>query len=120
MYKIYYVALSNLNPELAEWFDSRKDLFESYCFIARSKPRFRTITSNAAEQMNGALIEEQAEPIFYSICHIGDWQNKKKTFERHEQAKKWVAEGKRLTGDAERFKVDTATGAQNRVVRVQE
>jgi hypothetical protein len=42
------------------------------------------------------------------------------TFERHEQAKKWIAEGKQLTGDAERFKVDTVTDAQKRVVRVLE
>jgi hypothetical protein len=41
------------------------------------------------------------------------------THERHEQqAKKWIAEGKQLTGD-ERFTV-TATDAQKRVVRVLE
>jgi hypothetical protein len=42
------------------------------------------------------------------------------THERHEPAKKWIAEGKQLTGDAERFKVGTATDAQKRVVRVLE
>lgn len=116
-YKIQLEALYNLKPFLADWFDSNKDLFASYRFIERSKPRFRIITSNAAEQMNSALIEERAEPIFDSICHIGDWQ-KKKTFERHEKAKKWIAEGKQLTGDAEKFKVATASEAQQRVVHV--
>jgi hypothetical protein len=111
MYRISHAALFNLNPVLADWFDSRKDQFTSYLFITRFKPRFRTITNNAAEQMNSVLIEERAEPIFYSICHIGDWQ-KKKTYERYEQAKKWIADGKQLTSHAEKFKVDTATEAQ--------
>lgn len=58
MYEIYHVALSNLNPELAEWFDSRKDLFASYRCIARSKPIFRTNTNNAAEEMTHMFREE--------------------------------------------------------------
>jgi hypothetical protein len=43
--------------------------------------------------MADMFIEERAKPIFDSICHIGDWQ-KKMTHERHEPAKKWIAEGK--------------------------
>jgi hypothetical protein len=116
-YKIHLQALSTLKPSLADWFDSRKDLFASYLFIEKSKSRFRIITSNAAEQMNSALIEARAEPIFDAICHLGDWQ-KRKTYERHEQAKKWIAEGKQLTNDAEKFKVATASEATQRVVHV--
>ena len=97
-YKIYHDALFNLNPFVADWFDTRKDLFASYSFIARSKPRFRIITSNAAEQLNKVFLEERAEPIFNSICHIGDWQ-KKKNYKRYQQPTSYEVDCRRKTID---------------------
>jgi len=56
-----------------KWFHDRRSSFVSSFFIDSQKCRFKKVTSNAAENINSAHVDNRSKPILDMVFSIQTW-----------------------------------------------
>jgi hypothetical protein len=105
------------SPQAADWLDERCRQFVSFHFLQEGKNRHGKVTSNAAENINSALLPMRSEGILFLTSKIVNWMLTK-AHKREIMAGKWVLEHQLLTDYALKEHTKTMNEAAKRTVTI--